>query len=739
VPDRSRLRLVVLGVLIVSLVATLLGRLWYLQVLNAPQLREAAQNQQIHDIVTPAPRGQILDDTGKPFVDNKPSLVVSVNRTALDRLGEQTKTAVLHRLARQLGKPYAQLDYETTPCTYKKVPTGDGTEIVAAPVGAPWYAGPFLPCNNGLAYQPVIVSELKPTLAAAKKALQIKERPEDYPGVTVDLTAVRHYPRPEGAFASSMLGYIQLINPEQLKALPKEEQPIYQNAQVGVTGLEAQYEEYLRGTPGVKQVSVDHLGAVTGTVKDTAPIAGDNVVTNIDAGTQAALEQQLKDAIVAARHSGYSGDYAAGVVLNARTGGVVAMASEPTYPPNTFVPSVKARTYRQLQEAVGSPLVDKAFGSASPPGSTFKLISAAGLMHDGTLAPGGYADCPTNYRDRHNFEGENGLGVIPLRTALIVSCDTFFFALADQDWKRDQALIAQHKPPREGVQRMTREFGIATPDGVGLDLPAGEVANGHIADRKNTRLNWEAHKKDFCAGAARRPKGSYIQQIDAFNCKYGYQFFPGDQMNEDIGQGTVTLSPLQLAVAYAAIANGGTVFKPRIAKAIVSPTGKVIKRIKAPVRGHLPLSKYEIDYLREALYGVTTSRNPPGTAVSTFAGFPMNRVLVGGKTGTAELSNTEENGCWFASIGGPAGEKPQFVTVIEVNRAEQGAVSAAPYVRNMWDKLYGFNGNEALFPNGVPPKKLPKVRIVEAGPPRHHHKAHKPSAGATPTSDTPIA
>jgi penicillin-binding protein 2 len=99
--------------------------------------------------------------------------------------------------------------------------------------------------------------------------------------------------------------------------------------------------------------------------------------------------------------------------------------------------------------------------------------------------------------------------------------------------------------------------------------------------------------------------------------------------------------------------------------------------------------------------------------------------MVGGKTGTAELSNTNENGCWFASIGGPAGQKPQFVTVIEVNKADQGAVSAAPYVRHMWDKLYGFSGNKALFPNGVPPTKLPKVRLVEAGPPKHYHKAHK--------------
>jgi penicillin-binding protein 2 len=717
-PDRSRLRLVVLGVLVLSLVATLLGRLWYLQVLNAPQLRAEALLQQVHDIVTAAPRGEILDDTGKPLVDNKPALVVSVNRTALDRLGSAKEQLVLRRLAAELGTSYTLLDNETTPCAYKSTRNSHGQLVVqSSPT----------PCNNGYAYQPVVVSQLRPTLAAARKALQIKEKPEEYPGVTVELTAVRHYPEPDGAYASAMLGYIRLISPQQLQALPAAQRPVYQNAEVGATGLEAEYEKYLRGKPGVKQVSVDHLGAVTGTVKSTAPVPGDDVITNIDAGVQAALEQELQAAINNARHSGYTADYAAGVVLNARNGGVVAMASQPTYPPDTFVPSVKGKTYARLVSEEGSPLVDKAFQSANPPGSTFKLISSSGLLYDGMLSTGGYYDCPTDFLGHHNFDGEGGLGSIPLRTALIVSCDTFFFELGDHDWNRDQHLIAEHKKPVEGVQHLAHDYGLG--EEPGIDLPLGEVAEGHIADRYNTKLNWESNKKNYCEGAARRPKGSYLQQIDEQDCKYGYIFFPGDQMNEDIGQGTVTVSPLQLAVAYAAMANGGTVFEPRIAKAIVSPTGKLIKRIKAPVRDHLPLTPAELDYLRSAFYGVTT--DPRGTASSVFAGFPMSRVLVGGKTGTAELTGTSQNGTWFVSFAGPAGQRPQFVTVIEVDKANQGAVSAAPFVRAMWERIYGLGGNKALFPNGIPPARLPKIQVIEAGPPppRHRHRA-----GATPTS-----
>ena len=708
--------------LVFSLVSTLLGRLWYLQVLAAPQLRIQAEQNHIRDVVTAAPRGLILDDTGKPLVDNKPALVVSVSRTTLDRLPADQENAVFERLSQRLGIPYERLYNETKPCTYTTTKNKRGQTIVTSTP---------TPCNNGVAYQPVVVSQLKPTIASAKQALLIKEEPEDYPGVSVDLAAVRHYPKPDGALASAMLGYISKITSEQLAKLSSEQQDIERNAYVGATGLEAEYEQYLRGEPGVKQVAVNHVEAVTGTLKNTAPVPGDDVVTNIDAGVQAALENQLQAAIDTARHSGYTADYSAGVVLNARNGGIVAMASDPTYPPGAFVPQISSKLYERLLHAEGDPLLDKAFQSASPPGSTFKLISSSGLIHDGMLSPGAYYDCPTSYLGKTNFEGEAGLGAIPLRTALIVSCDTFFYELANRDWNRDAQLVKDHKAPVEGVQHIARDYGLGTaPE---IDLPSAEVATGHIADRSNTKTNWAANKKDYCEGAARRPKGSYLQVLDNNYCKYGYIFFPGDQQNEDIGQGTVTASPLQLAVAYAAMANGGTVFEPRIAKAIVSPTGKLIKRIKAPVRDHLPLSQADLAYLRDAFIGVTTSTNPPGTAVGTFAGFPMSQVTVGGKTGTAELSGTSQNGCWFVAFAGPAGEKPQYVIAIEVNKANQGAVSAAPVARNMLDQIYGFGGHKALFPNGVPPHKLPKIQIVEAGPRPHHTPTTGATSGSTPS------
>jgi penicillin-binding protein 2 len=719
------LRLVVLGVLVFSLVATLLGRLWYLQVLDAPQLRTAAAANHIRDIVTPAPRGEILDDTGKPLVDNKPALVVSVDRTALSRLGETTTEAVLKRLATRLNVSYRLLNNETQPCTYKVVKNAKGkSTVTSSPT----------PCNNGVAYQPVVVSQLKPNLAAARQALLIKEQPESYPGVTVDLTAVRHYPEPDGALASAMLGYTSKISKKQLDALPKSLQNIEVNADVGATGLEAEYEKYLRGTAGVKQVSVDHVQAITGLLKNTQPTPGDDVITNIDAGVQSALEKSLQNALNTARHSGYTADYDAGVVLNAQTGGVVAMASNPTYEPNHAPPTLTTKQYNKLIHTEGDPLHDKAFEGANPPGSTFKLISSSGLIHDGTMSTGGYYDCPTTFQGHTNFEGESGLGSIPLRTALIVSCDTFFYELGASDWNRDNQLVLNHKKPVQGVQAMAHDYGLG--ESPKIDLPASEVTTGHIGDRLNTKLAWNQLKGAYCKGAKNPTFTASHRSDDESFCQSGYVFEQGDQENEDIGQGTVTVSPLQLAVAYAAMANGGTVFEPRIAKAIVSPTGKLIKRIKAPVRDHLPLSQGELDYLRNAFYGVTTSTNPPGTAVSDFAGFPMSKVLVGGKTGTAELSNTSQDGSWFVSFAGNAGGKPQFVTVIEVHKADQGAVSAAPFVRNVWDAIYGFGGHKALFAAGTPPTKLPKIQIVETGPRTKHKPGTNPTGTASPGATT---
>jgi len=190
----------------------------------------------------------------------------------------------------------------------------------------------------------------------------------------------------------------------------------------------------------------------------------------------------------------------------------------------------------------------------------------------------------------------------------------------------------------------------------------------------------------------------------------------------------VLVSPLQLAVAYAALANGGTVFSPRVGQAVVSPTGQLVKQITAPVRGHVPLTKAQLDYIRTAMYGVTSEQG--GTGYGAFYGFPQNKVKVGGKTGTAEV-DVEHNlaTAWFASFAGLAGQKPRFVTVVMVDKGGQGGVVAAPAVRQVWDAVFGVEHHKAAFPTGAPPRTLPAAAL--------HPGGVTTPAGATPPAASP--
>ncbi len=689
--DRSRLRLIVLRVLVISLLATLLGRLWYLQVLAGPQYQQAAADNQVRDIVASAPRGQIVDDLGRRWATNRTALVVSVDRVALLRQHDGG-TTVLTRLSRLLGVSYTNLKSKIQLC-------GPG-----APHG----------CWNGSPYEPIPVSQLKDDITSTRLALQILERKEDFPGVTAELGAVRDYTKPDGALASQVLGYLAPITLDELKKLPKTQQDARRSDLVGRSGLEQEYDGYLRGRPGVTEVAVDHLGAVTSTLSQTVPQPGDEIVTSLDATVQASLEKSLADAVDRAHHTdvkkgGGPADFAAGVVLDALTGHVVAMASYPSYDPNVFVGGISERDYQALQHAPGTPLLDKAYASAYPPGSTFKLVSTAGLLDDGIASLDGTYDCSPSVtvggREFKNFESES-LGLIDLHTTIVKSCDTVYYGLANKDWIRDNSLIDDKKRPIEGVQHAARAFGLGVP--VAVDLPG--ATSGHIADRNNQKLRWEQTKKDACAGAKRRPKGSYLQQLDQEFCTDGWRFNPGDQLNEDIGQGSVLVSPLQLAVAYAALVNGGTVFEPRLVKAIVAPDGTLVANVRAPVRGHLPVSPAILDYIRNAMYDVPLK----GTAQDAFTGFPMGRVKVGGKTGTAEVD--VQHGlatAWFASFAGRAGEaKPRFVTVIMVDRGGQGGVVAAPSVREVWDSVFGLEHHKAAFPTGAPPAALPRIAVL---------------------------
>jgi penicillin-binding protein 2 len=689
--DRSSLRILVLRVMVVSILLTLLGRLAYLQVAEGDRYRTAASDNRIREVVTPAARGQVLDDMGRPLVTNRTALVVSVTRSVVHSQPERGKR-VLDRLARVIGIPAAQIELLMTPCGER---LKDGTR-----------ANRKTGCWNGSPYQPVpVASYASDKPAEVAKVLRIEEHQEDFPGVQAEYRAVREYPG--GSLAAHVLGYLGPLSEDDLKK--KEYQGLAPGTLIGRAGVEAVYDERLRGTDGVQRLLVDKDSTVTGTLGTTPAVSGDNLVLSLDAGVQRVAEKALAQGIKEARQrydrhrkKKFTADKGAAIVVEATTGRVVAMASYPSYDPTLFVGGISSREYAALSSAPGSPLISNAVQGRYAPGSTFKIVSTAAAVAAGYPLTARVYPCPPSYRIgasvKHNFEGES-FGTLDFHDTLVRSCDTVYYKLAVEQWSRDGA-TKNLKRAREVFAKMARAWGFGKR--TGIDLP--DERAGLITDRAYKQRFWDENKKDYCAGAKRRPKGTYLQQIDAEFCSDGWRYNAGDAANFVIGQGDVLVTPLQLAMAYAALVNGGTLYKPQLAKGFLSADGRTQTLLPPVKAGKVPVRKAVLDYIRDALAGVV---RPPGTAKGAFAGFPLSQVAVGGKTGTADVLGKAPTS-WFASFAPVHGSR--YVTIVMVPEAGTGGTTAAPIARHIWDGIYGLEGKKRMLgPGGTLPAKLPVV------------------------------
>jgi penicillin-binding protein 2 len=273
--------------------------------------------------------------------------------------------------------------------------------------------------------------------------------------------------------------------------------------------------------------------------------------------------------------------------MEAKTGRIVAMASAPTYDPNVWVGGISAKDYKQLTGKNSDyPLLNRAIQGQSAPGSTFKVVSTAAAVEAGYKWDGGYP-CTSSYsvggQVFKNFEGEN-FGPISLGRALEVSCDTVFYGLADSQWKKDGGINPKKGEPKDYFYKAAHQFGLGKTTGV--DLP-NEVT-GRIPDRKWKQETWEANKAYWCKTG--KKGGTYVQQIAYENCLEGNKMREGDSINYSIGQGDTLVTPIQEAMIYGALANGGTEYVPTIGKAIVSADGKTVQEIKPKVKAKLPIS-----------------------------------------------------------------------------------------------------------------------------------------------------
>ncbi|MCU1688979.1 MAG: penicillin-binding protein 2, partial [Jatrophihabitantaceae bacterium] len=300
-------------------------------------------------------------------------------------------------------------------------------------------------------------------------------------------------------------------------------------------------------------------------------------------------------------------------------------------------------------------------------------------------------------------------GALTLQKALAVSCDTWFYKFAMQEYAADEARIDDGEKPNEYLQAMAKAFGFASIPGI--DLPDGEQAAGSIAGRESRQANWDANKEQYCADAAGgyrsepdATRRQYLTTLAAENCTDGWRYRMPDNADLSIGQGETTVSPLQLAIAYSALVNGGTLWSPTIGWAEIAADGSVQKTIDPVARGKVPVSQEVLDYIANSLH---FQGGHEVSGAIAFDGSPI-KTMIGGKTGTAEVYGKQDTS-WFASWA-PADTptSAKFVVVGMVEQAGTGSSSAAPMVRAIYEGIYGV-GQDPVLAGSVPATTLPVV------------------------------
>ena len=684
--NKSRLSLLVVQILIVSLMVALFGRLFYLQVAAGPKYRDAALSIQSRDVVAPATRGLIVDGFGVPLAMNKAGLAITIDRIAIDKL-EDKGVGVMKRLAALLKLKYKDIYQNTRLCG--ELPKG-------AKAG----------CWQGSRFQPIPITKS----ADPDIALQIVERSDSFPGVDAQPVAIRSYPSYLDVNAAHVLGYVGPLTESDL--LQGNGNKYFRSETIGKTGLEIQYDSYLRGEPGIRTVIVDRKESVTRESQNTKPVAGDHLVTSLDVRLQASAEKALKDAVLRGRANGYTSDSGAAVVMDIKTGRILALASYPTYDPNAWERGLTVQQATDLfSEKKSVPALNRALQGLFAPASTFKVVSVVAAAAAGYNLNATYS-CPSQVqvgtRAFQNFDSKNQ-GSMNMTKAIAVSCDTIWYQIAFDEWLRDGGLRPKSSP-NDYFFKAAQSFKITQK--VGIDLPTESTSR--LADRAYKKSWYQQNKDFYCNYKERATKAQqtpFLLQLAAENCVDGDKVRAGDAVNFSIGQGDTVVTPLKLTQMYAAIGNGGTIWQALVAKAVVKTDGTVVQKFTPKKLGTLTAAPSTIKFLQKSLREVVVS----GTGAGVFAGFPIE---VSGKTGTGQVFGRNPNGTLkddtslFASFA--PSKNPRYAVVMMVGQGGFGASTSGVGVRQIYSTLFGVTGNKvvpgaALFPQGKPPTLLPKI------------------------------
>jgi penicillin-binding protein 2 len=656
--DVPRIRLRIIGVVAVSLLVALVARLWFLQVMNSEGYEQQAIANIERVVKVSAPRGRIFDAQGRVLVDNRVVTTVSIDKAALSRefpakADAEERTAMLTRLAVEISGSGNLMKVDEIE---RKLRNSQYSRLGVVPIA------------NDVSDDLMVL---------------IGEHPDEFPGVEVGQTTVRDYPY--GSLAAHVLGYVGPINGTEFATKQGSPKGYDLTDNIGKTGLESLFEDVLRGTPGSRVYEVDRQERVIREVTEnhTEPVPGDDIYLTIDVALQSEVEKQLATALQEAREQpkrnkddpDITAPAGAAVVLDPQNGSVLAMASLPTYDPSQFVAGIAQEQFDQLNDPANyTPLLNRAIQGEYAPGSTFKPFTAYAAIANGFMGSGRLPGIYQRIDDSGTYQlvpcdgdkcswtnSKDGRGVpltnkgIDLPAALSVSSDVYFYAIGAEIARSDRGLD-------HSIQDTAAAFGLGTSTAV--QLPAER--SGRLGDRE---LRQSLHE----------------QAPEAFP---NSGWFIGDTINVAVGQGETVVTPLQLANAYAALGNGGTVFAPNLVREVRGQeSGATIAQFGARPVSTVPFPPEVRDPILQGLRGVTVS----GTAASAFhdpryADFDMNAWPVAGKTGTAEVKNKADTAL-FSAYMGPAGQPPRYAMSVVLEQSGFGGANAAPVVGKVFDAI----------------------------------------------------
>jgi penicillin-binding protein 2 len=621
-------------------------RLWFLQILSGQEFVAQANDNRLSSVKVVAPRGNIVDRNGEVIVENRAGTAVGIRLMAVPEGALDTESERLAQVLKMRpGKIRSEIMDYLRPSTMEQNEDGSWTSFLT------WKKV----LDGDITGLDLIVVEED---VSKKTRSYLKEHTLDFPGVEVRDQYLRSYP--QGDMAAQLLGHLGDLSADNL------EDPHFKGYKsgdvVGQDGLEYTYDQWLRGRDGVARIEVDNFGRP----KQTEPVGGrmadpgDTLVTTLDAKVQAAAESALRTGIsLAHSQDQYAANGGAAVVLDVETGEILGMASYPTYDPSVWVGGISTKDYKKLtRKSANNPMINRPVSETKAVGSTFKAITATAALEEGVITAGTGYFCPGDYSSMYDnadppqvFKcwATDGHGTLDLIGAIRDSCDVYFYNVGDRFYGRQGTAL----------EDWAKRFGMGAT--TGIDIP------GESAGRVPTP-DW---------------KDSYFQtEIDRL-------WKPGDSINLSVGQGDLEATPLQLAVTYAAVANGGKVVTPHLGREVVDAAGQTVRELAPGAPRKIDISRTTLDVVRRGL----SEAAHIGTSGPVFNGY---KVDVSGKTGTAEVwddtSKHYVDYAWYASYA--PSDDPRYAVVVMIEKGGHGASTAAPATREIYDALFDIDSGE---------------------------------------------